>query len=344
MPNTNIAPTMKLGLKDRLIGIVGRIFSFRPTGTWRAFLRNNATLSNLAQAFPRLTMKIYRPYMTKGVSCAGRVDALITHYRLVQERGFMEMARRVANQPITLAEFVGKNGTAYRLELYGMLLGSCEGEFSLRLASDETQLYRASFLFGQENHASFLKLTCLQGVRADSGALFVKEMTRDFHACRPKNLMVAALRDIGGYFACEKTILVGNQNRILARRLFRPNPEVSADYDGTWSDMGAVKRADGDFEMPCSEILKTNFDDVQSKKRSEAKKRNALLEAIFVSVRLSLDQERLPKGPNVASAASLAIAGAQEDETLGMSAPQKVKRILQSVQSEQSGNAPALES
>ena len=52
---------------------------------------------------------------------------------------------------------------------------------------------------------------------------------------------------------------------------------VFADYDTTWIELGAQRRSDNDFKMKCTAFTAPDFLAIASNKRSEAKKRFALL-------------------------------------------------------------------
>jgi hypothetical protein len=119
------------------------------------------------------------------------------------------------------------------------------------------------------------------------GALWIKRVTRELHGCRPQNLMVSEVREIGNYFGCKGALLVSNKNRISIN-LWRRR-QITSNYDQIWEEMSAMRRADDDFELPCTGLLKIVFDALPSKKRSEAKKRSAMLDAVFQAVRARLD-------------------------------------------------------
>jgi uncharacterized protein VirK/YbjX len=60
-----------------------------------------------------------------------------------------------------------------------------------------------------------------------------------------------------------------------------------------WSEIGATRRTDGDFMMPCTNILDTSLADVPSKKRAEVKRKLTLLEDVFRMIRAELQRQRV---------------------------------------------------
>lgn len=278
------------GIKDKTLLLAGTMRHPRSTRRWLGLLGSHPTLTGLARRCPRLGVKIYRPYLSAGLDCSARTSALIAHYRLLVDAGFTGLIDRCASEPVAMAQFVGKSGAPYRLELFGGRQEIREGELFLRLMTGDTMLYRLAFTLVEEGGRRSLRVGCVQGLRADDAIDAVRTATRDLYACRPKNLLIAVARDMGNYFGCDTLIGVANANQVApqARRLANPG----TDYDETWQELGAMRRADGDHELPCSDILRTSYDDLPSKKRSEARKRTTLLQEIFEQVRDSMEKQR----------------------------------------------------
>ena len=302
------ASQQHIKLKDRAKLSLGAIVYPIQTHRWRTFLDANPVLGELARLYPRLIHKIYRPYLSNHLSCADRVDVLIGHYGLLFKAGFGDFVRHAAARAITVHEFAGKSGTQFQLQLSAINEGHREGELCLRLLSNGVYLYSVSFVLLMLHGEPYLKIGCLQGVRSVNGALWIKRVTRELHGCRPKNLMVSAVRDIGDYFGCKGALLVSNKNRISINPWRRR--QITSNYDQTWEEMRATRRVDNDFELPCTGMLRIAFDALPSKKRSEAKKRSAMLDAVFQAVRARLDaiksEPQRAKAP-VALATSVAV-------------------------------------
>jgi uncharacterized protein len=278
-------------IKEKAILLMGAITHPVQTRRWLKFLKGNPILWDLVKSHPKLGIKIFRPYQSNHLDCSGRVNALIEHYQVLLPAGLGKFILQTAIHPKTLCEFSGKSGAMYQLEISGGNMDNREGELVLWLKSNQVSLYRAAFSFFTQDGDIYIKIGCVQGVRADDGGAHVRFTTRNLYGCRPKNLMISVIRDMGNYFGCTGMVGIGNANRVIANnRDMGPAP----DYDQTWEELGAIQAEDGDFHLPCTGILKSNFDDIASKKRSEAKKKNALLDAIFSTVRHTLGQEGVP--------------------------------------------------
>ncbi|PVX36395.1 DUF535 family protein [Janthinobacterium sp. 78] len=267
----------------RLKAALGALFFPRQRTRWQAFLGSMPGLSSLAQLHPCLRFKIYRPYASRQLACADRLALLEGHYRFLWQAGARALVERAARQSVVLAAFEGKDGALYRLQLTAIYDSYREGELCLRLTRDSQPLYLASFLFLPRADGVSLQLGALQGLRSEAGKLAVKEATRALHGCRPKNLMVAALRDFGDFFACTNLFLVCNDNRIALNA--RRRRHIAADYDHVWQELHALRMRDGNYHLPCAPYRVPDLAKVPSKKRADARRRGELLLSMAADMR-----------------------------------------------------------
>lgn len=250
---------------------------------WQAYIAGTPGLAALAQVHPSLRYKIYRPYASRRLGCAARVDLLCGHYRFLWQAGARPLVEYAARRALVLAAIEGKDGAIYRLQLTAIHDSHREGELCLRLTRDGVPLYLAGFLFRPQPGCSVIQLGALQGLRSSAGAQAVKEATRALHGCRPKNLMVAALRDLGDFFGCAHLDLVSNANRIALN--WRRRRHISCDYDLAWRELHALPTGDGDFRLPCGPCRMPDLELVPSKKRADARRRGAMLVQLAADMR-----------------------------------------------------------
>ena len=270
----------------RLKAALGALFFPRQRTRWHAFLGSMPGLHSLAQLHPCLRFKIYRPYASRQLGCADRRALLEGHYRFLWQAGARALVERAARGPVVLAAFEGKDAALYRLQLTAIHDSYREGELCLRLTRDGQPLYLASFLFVPRADGVSLQLGALQGLRSEAGKLAVKEATRALHGCRPKNLMVTALRDFGDFFACTNLFLISNDNRIALNA--RRRRHIAADYDQAWQELHALRMRDGNYHLPCAPYRLPDLADVPSKKRADARRRGELLQSMSNGMRAQL--------------------------------------------------------
>lgn len=262
-------------LKDRAKLLLGAAVYPEETSRWRRYVQSHPVLGELAPFYPRILHKIYRPWLSNHLGCRERVAALVSHYSAVSETGLGPLVRRAALVPVTLAEFAGKSGAALSLQLAAINVGHREGELALLLASEGRIAYTASFALQSADGRLQLVLGGLQGLRAADGAALIQRLTRELHGCRPKNFMVAMLRQLGASIGCDKLVLVSNRNRVVVN--WRRTNRILSDYDTTWRELNAAPRSDGNFELPSLPAFCTDLALVPANKRSALRKRHALL-------------------------------------------------------------------
>ena len=250
---------------------------------WQAFIAGTPGLAALAQAHPSLLYKIYRPYASRGFGCAARAELLRGHYRFLWQAGARPLVEYAARRALVLATIEGKDGATYRLQLTAIHDSHREGDLCLRLTRDGVSLYLASFLFRPQPGGSAIQLGALQGLRSTAGAQAVKDATRALHGCRPKNLMVAALRDLGDFFGCAHLDLVSNANRIALN--WRRRRHISCDYDLAWQELHALPTSDGNYRLPCGPCRMPDLELVASKKRADTRRRGAMLVQLAADMR-----------------------------------------------------------
>ena len=267
----------------RLKAALGAIVFPVQRARWQTFITGMPGLAALAQAHPSLLYKIYRPYASGQFGCAARVDLLRGHYRFLWQAGGRPLVEYAARRALVLASIEGKDGATYRLQLTAIHDSHREGDLCLRLTRDGVSLYLASFLFRPQSGGSVIQLGALQGLRSQAGAQAVKEATRALHGCRPKNLMVAALRDLGDFFGCRHLDLVSNANRIALN--WRRRRHISCDYDLAWRELHALPTSDGNFRLPCGPCRLPDMEEVPSKKRADARRRGAMLVQLAADMR-----------------------------------------------------------
>lgn len=270
----------------RLKAALGALFFPRQRTRWQAFLGSLPGLASLAQLHPCLRFKIYRPYASRQLGCTARLALLEGHYRFLWQAGARALVEQAARQPVLLASIRGKDDAGYRLQLTAIHDSYREGELCLRLTRDGQPLYLASFLFLPRADGVSLQLGALQGLRSEAGAQAVKAATRALHGCRPKNLMVTALRDFGDFFACNNVFLISNDNRIALNA--RRRQRIAADYDQAWQELHALRMRDGNYHLPCAPYRAPDLQDVPSKKRADARRRAAMLAQLSTDMRTQL--------------------------------------------------------
>ncbi|WP_157984373.1 DUF535 family protein [Undibacterium parvum] len=265
------------------------VFSYPTARLWIALWNSSPFHKDLALANPSILKKIFRPYLSRQLTCGARLELVYSHYALIAQQQLGDLVLAAAKAPVTLSQFTGKSGAIYQLELLAATTMEREGELVLQLrngghAHDSAQdsvLFSVAFTFFSRAGTSGVAIGCLQGGREPNSLEQIRVATKDMYGLRPKTLLVRLVQQLGLQLQCEDLLLVGNKNRVVTQPLKKG--KVFADYDASWQELQAEPRADGDFRLPCVALAEPDMASIPSHKRSEAKKRFGLLSSISQS-------------------------------------------------------------
>ncbi len=247
------------------------------TRDWFAYWNSSHTLRHLAHAEPAVLKKIYRPYLSRRFDCQARMQLLAAHYGFIHQHGLSDLVWRAAQAPVHLADVPGKSGRVYQLELAAMGRMEREGELVLQLVADQVVIFSLAFTFVAHDGPLAVAIGCLQGGRSEHAREAIRLATRELAGLRPKTLLLRLVQHLASTYGCRELLFVGNRNRVLGRQLRQGL--VVADYDGSWQELGAVLRADGDYALACTPVTPPDLTLIASSKRAEAKRRYAVLRA-----------------------------------------------------------------
>ncbi|MDQ1923522.1 DUF535 family protein [Massilia pseudoviolaceinigra] len=261
--------------RERLKLHARALFHRRVTGQWLRVLNAHPVFCDLVRDSPKLLYKIYRPYMSNVLCAEARLRVLAIHYGFVFSRGLGPMIVAAARAGVPLGSVEGKTGTVYELQLRAVSTMEREGELVLQLCESGTPVFSLAFTFAEEAGAAIVCIGCIQGPKGGDGLESIRTATRELHGVRPKHLLVTLVRQLGYAFGCGRVRLVGNANRVVHGAIRRG--KVLADYDQMWNELGAERRADGDYGLACEPVQEPDMEQIQSKKRSEARRRHAVV-------------------------------------------------------------------
>ncbi|MDR9835409.1 VirK/YbjX family protein [Herbaspirillum huttiense] len=257
----------------------------RQTRQWLDFWNLTDTHAALAVATPRLLHKIYRPYQSLRLRRPQRLEILTSHYDFVIRRGLAPLVLQASQQQIPIGQFQGKSGQDYEVRLAAINSLDHEGELALHLYRGQDHLFSTAFTLCRQGSGWIVRIGCLQGSGGADSREQIRRATRDLFGLRPKALMIRMVRAIGAGHGCSRVLLVSNGNRVAGRR--GKGGRVHADYDAFWQELGAARRSDGDYELPCEETAPA-LQSLPSRKRAEARQRLALTQAVTQQVRGAL--------------------------------------------------------
>ncbi len=273
-------------LRERLKIRVRALLHPQQTPAWLHLLNSHPAFSDYVRNCPRFLYKVYRPYISHVMRPADRLAAIQAHYEFIFHRGLGQMVARASLGPVLLASTLGKSGLPYEIQLRTVNMFDREGELVLQLAQDGKVIYTVAFTVAPRAGRPAVSIGCVQGGKTADAREAIRLATRDLHGLRPKQLMVSLVRQLGFEYGCERLHLVSNRNRVIYKAI--RHGRVLADYDLLWEELGAQKNAGGDYELDCAPVPAPDLEAIPSKKRSEARKRHELLQALAADVCINL--------------------------------------------------------
>jgi len=276
----------RISAKDRFKIYLGALLHPTQTRRWMSFVSAHPVLMSAVRQHPKLLSKIYRPYFSRRLGCARRVELLMDHYGFLLEQGLESVLARAARENLVLCELSGKSGATFQVELSAVHEGHREGDLCLRLMLDGEMVFSASFVFMRRQGQPCVAIGRLQGGRSEGSRELVRRATKDFYGCRPGVVLVQAVRQIGASLGCERLILISNRERVALNPWRRR--KISSNYDALWSEIGARPSDCGNFELRCDEAPQPVLEEVPARKRTEVKRKFAMLDAMYVGLQLQL--------------------------------------------------------
>jgi uncharacterized protein VirK/YbjX len=243
----------------------------RRQSAWLSELYGSPRMSALARHDPRLHERGHHHYLNRHLGRARRLAVIRSHYRYVF--GSLPKAAMDAvylRDRFELGALTLKDGSELLLELRRPLGRSREGELALCLANVQGQLL-SSAIFSIADDGRTLLIGCLQGAAAELGREAVRELTKQCHGLRPKNLLFSLLLAFGSFTGARQIRGVSN----LAHPFAGEADKIKADYDSFWEECQGVLEADGFFILPVVEPVRDEAQ-VESKHRSAFRRREQL--------------------------------------------------------------------
>lgn len=253
----------------------------------------NRALQALAEQRPELALRPLRSYLRRGLPASRRAECLRAHFEWVAAH-----LPRAAIDRLYADEFVallapGRSpveGLGLSLSIAGAQ--GREGELALHL---EWHGQRAmSIAFSVLDAACVLDaaeaplppgprivIGSLQGARGADEAL--RALSAAAQRLRPSALLVIAAQAVTQAWTLQPPLGVAAASHAYAGYASRSR-SVALDYDAAWRDAGAGRAGRHYWALPARPLLRPDAE-VESRRRAQHRRRNALREQLFDAVR-----------------------------------------------------------
>lgn len=260
------------------------------TARWLGFINEHPFLIAGVARQPKLITKILRPYLYEGLSHSQRVDALIEHYTLITKLRLAQLTAQCWVNKVTIYQGTTKSNDQFSITLSAGCQGHREGEFCLNLVYKDDILFEMNLTLQRHKENLCLVIGRLQGASRKDTQQQVRLATTDLHALRPGNVLLHAARNVAFLLGCQSVRMVSNRRRV-ALNLWR-RWRITADYDKTWNEAGAQLADDGFYEIEPLAEKEINLNQIASKKRAEAKRKQALLNNMYAGLKTFMSEHQ----------------------------------------------------
>jgi len=269
---------------------------------WRGFLEGSP-FGRIADAYPRIYEKPFRPYLHKNLDSHQRGQLLLQHYEFMARYAPLELVDAVvANQPFLLNEqSLGDLEQPLVVNLTYAKHMQQEGELTLSLGplasldSFQEHAWIASLTFVVRRGAEGWEMAVggVQGGHAETGKEDAKTATRVFHGLRPKPLLIHVLREIAACWGIQRIYGISNSAHALTRKRYRGRITIKSSYDELWQEAGGQPDGIGYYLLP-AHLERRSMESIPSRKRSQYHKRYRLLDAMASEIRAKLSPRQVP--------------------------------------------------
>lgn len=256
--------------------VLRTLMNLQPSACWFRFLKESY-LSDIAVREPSLVEAVHRPFFDKNITATRRAALLKGHFELFQSLfGPVRTAAVIVGNGISLCRIAGKTGEDLEIKLLRSETFKREGGVTLELSLNKTSLLWLTFSLVGSGHETLIKVGGIQSRIGDCRES-VRGATHALHGIQPRLLLIEALRTIAGLINCNKIECISKENHIYRSWRYRSKKAISAEYNQLWLLAGGRENSRGNFDIP-SFVDEKPIDERPSKKRSEYRRRAALLE------------------------------------------------------------------
>lgn len=235
------------------------------------FVQGDARMHACCRRDPRLFERHLHRFVNDQWRRRERLRALLSHYRFMLARlpaPLFDAIYVEGGVPIGLLAL--KDGSELVLSLRPSIDKGCEGELGIHLEEiGGRTLYRVVCTVIDDGRA--LAIGCLQGLGGDDARELVRELTKQMHGLRPKQLMLGLACAFARHAGIARVVGIANRAHPLNRRRAG---QFQADYDAFWTEQHGVAE-DGWFALPVEPPRKSEAD-VPSHHRAAFRRREAL--------------------------------------------------------------------
>lgn len=291
------AVLIKISYRVYLKYIFRFLFNWKTNYAWVSYLNSTPQVTRWKEdGYGILHLKLQYSYLTVSFDYAERLLCLKQHYEWffnqIDENYYLQQESLPLWQHV-----IDYEDSREHLDLYLQFRAEFkqEGEMALLLKLNGAIQYTLTFSYVLLNEQATFFIGGLQGGRQHlTNPESIKQLTKHLYGLRPKQLMLHALSVLCDFYNVQHIVGVSNVNHASQGRRKNCKELVKTNMDEFWLEFGAQQlSAQGDFlfkPLGCS----IDLEKVPSKKRSQYRKRQLILDGLFEQGKSQLSSLRQP--------------------------------------------------
>lgn len=238
------------------------------------YIETKEEIKSISEKFPFVYEQPTRAFFYVKSTIDERIKLIKEHMQFMTEN-FKEVSKIYAGEEIKLwqkddLQIVLKIEPGQRKE--GML--------SIMVKLKEQPLYQIIFWITKDKNGEWsLYIGAMQGPNMNNAKEVVKQVTKECHSYRTKNLILYATQAMSRAMGLKKIYAVTNEG-YYANNHIRRDRKLKTDLNGFWEEIGGIKSKDERFyELPLKEKRKSE-EEIPVRKRAVYRRRFAMLDVI----------------------------------------------------------------
>ncbi|MFF7859577.1 MULTISPECIES: VirK/YbjX family protein [unclassified Pseudomonas] len=232
------------------------------------------------------------PYLSKCWEAPQRLEVVASHFEVLAGQ-FPALLLLGRDESLTLCELASYS-PGCRLVLDRPIWFKREGELVLNLFQGDLRVASLAFTLCRDQGGLSMFIGAVQGIHkgidSETSLAIYRDLTKDFEGLRPRSLLLEALKCLARMLGVAHLYAVSDACRHHRHPYFGSDKaqDLAANYDVIWQENGATaSNRDDFFTVPLAPAQRAE-QDIPAKKRAMYRRRQALLDDVFIRLQAAL--------------------------------------------------------
>ena len=232
------------------------------------------------------------PYLSKCWEAPQRLEVVASHFEVLAGQ-FPALLLLGRDESLTLCELASYS-PGCRLVLDRPIWFKREGELVLNLFQGDLRVASLAFSLCRDQGGLSMFIGAVQGIHkgidSDTSLAIYRDLTKDFEGLRGRSLLLEALKCLARMLGVAHLYAVSDACRHHRHPYFGSDKaqDLAANYDVIWQENGATaSNRDDFFTIPLAPAQRAE-QDIPAKKRAMYRRRQALLDDVFIRLQAAL--------------------------------------------------------